>query len=370
LTATSTKQATTSHFFLNKININYLWKMKKSKIRFEVFAHIIGWLIFLVIPLLFTPQLPPDLKKEFGKLYLIPVFTNSFILIILFYFNYFFLIPKYLFTNRYLVYISLILVCIGIKLVSPAVIMLFFDQSPPPILLHHPPAVRSMLPLAFSNSFLMYIVIILAGIGLRLNNRWKITEQERLQSELSSLKSQINPHFLFNTLNSIYAETLGKANTASDMILKLSDMMRYTTTEAHIEKVPLQKELDYISNYIELQKLRLASKAKLEYHIDKDTNSFKIAPFLLIPFIENAFKYGVNSEQNSSIRIKLKISNTELTLSTYNKKVDTEETLKETFGLGIKNTKQRLSLIYPEKHLLTIIDTEKEYFVSLYIKFI
>lgn len=340
--------------------------MKKKDAIIEILAHIIGWLIFLFLPMLFFPEPPPELRKEFGKLFILPVLTNSLFLIFLFYFNYFVLIPKLLFTNKYILYTLSCLACIGIKMVSPLVMMAFIDK-PPPNMMSPDTQMKWMMPMVLGNSVLMYAVIFLASIGLRLNNRWKLTEKQRLQSELSSLKSQINPHFLFNTLNSIYAETLGKADNAAEMVLKLSDMMRYTTTEAHHDKVPLQKELDYITNYIELQKLRLASKAKLEYYIEDDANTLQIAPFLLIPFIENAFKYGVNSEQNSFIRIELKINNTELNLTVFNKKVKIDKTLQETFGLGIKNTQQRLSLIYPERHLLTIHDTEIDYLVSLHI---
>lgn len=343
--------------------------MKVKKKTLEITAHFIGWLIFLSFPILFAPEPPQELQNKFGNFYLLPLFFNSGLLIIVFYFNYFVLIPRYLFTNRYVIYILFSLFCVIITLFVSAMVVMTFYHKPPDAMLIRPP-VRSILPMAFNNSILMFVVTFLASIVLRLNSRWKLTEQKRLQSELSSLKSQINPHFLFNSLNSIYAETLGKADIASEMILKLSDMMRYTTTEAHHDKVPIQKELDYITNYIELQKLRLASKAKLEYRIAGNSDSIEIAPFLLIPFIENAFKYGVNSEQNSSIRIDLETSKTDLTLTVYNKKVETEKSLLETFGVGVKNTMQRLSLLYPEKHLLKIIDSDKDYTVSLHINLV
>ncbi|MBX3256992.1 MAG: histidine kinase [Chitinophagaceae bacterium] len=347
--------------------------MKKNKTLFVILAHLAGWIIFLAIPFLFSPQPPPELRKEFGKLYLMQVFTNSLFLILLFYLNYFILIPRFFFANRYIIYTLVCIACIGIKFFSPLIFIPFLHEPPfyavPPPRPAIPPDLhtRMMLPIVFNNSVLMYVVILLASLGLRLNNRWKLTEQKRLQSELSSLKSQINPHFLFNTLNSIYAETLGKADNASGMLLKLSSMMRYTITEAHHDKVPLQKEFDYITNYIELQKLRLASNAKLEYQVSGDAQALQIAPFLLIPFVENAFKYGVNSEQNSLIQIMLSISNNELHLMVFNKKVKTEKTIQETSGLGVKNTRQRLSLTYPEKHLLTINETNNSYTISLYI---
>jgi len=340
--------------------------MKKSNTQLKVLAHIIGWIIFLSFPFLFMPESSPEFSHGAGRMFILPVITRSLFFILIFYFNYFFLIPKFLFTNKYITYILSCLASISITLITPIIIMTL-SFRPPQHPMPHNPEMQHIMPLAFSNSVLMYMVIFLASIGLRMYNRWKLTEQERLRSELSLLKSQINPHFLFNTLNSIYAETLGKADNASEMVLKLSDMMRYTITEAHYDKVPVQKELDYIANYIELQKLRLASKAKLESLIEGTDATVQIAPFLLIPFIENAFKYGVNSEQNSSIRIELRATDSELNLLVFNKKVETEKTLKTTFGLGIKNARQRLSLIYPGKHLLTINDTDKDYTVSLHI---
>ena len=339
-------------------------KVKKNKVLLQAFAHAFVWIIVVSFTFLLTQQMPFPRHEE--KMHIMPVFVSSLFLILVFYFNYFILIPRLLFKNRYLIYTLCCAGCIAIKFLVPILIMSSFPK-PPPMPVHGAPF-PFMMEFAFSNSVLMYVVIFLASIGLRLNNRWKQTEKERLQSEISSLKSQINPHFLFNTLNSIYAETLGKADGASEMILKLAEIMRYTITEANEDKVSLQKEFDYVTNYIELQKIRLASKAKLEYVVNGDATRLQIAPFLLIPFIENAFKYGVNSEQNSFIRIALSIANNELKLWVTNKKVKTENSLHETFGLGVANTRKRLSLLYPDKSILAIYETEDDYSVSLFIK--
>ena len=340
--------------------------MKKNKATIEILAHISGWLIFLAIPFLFSPEPPAEFKHEFNKLFQLRIFINSLFLILLFYFNYFILIPKFLFTNKYFVYILSCIACIAFKLIVPFLMMFFFQKQHGAMPMHHPLSHdKFIIHFAFGNSVLMYIVILLASIGLRLNGRWKLSEQEKLKSELSSLKSQVNPHFLFNTLNSVYAETLGKADNASEMILKLSDMMRYTIVEANHDKVPLQKEIDYITNYIVLQKLRLPPKVYLEYSIKGEANECEIAPLLMIPFIENAFKHGVNPEQDSSIIINLEIKHNLLQLSVFNKKVETEKTIQEKTGLGIENTRQRLNLIYSGKHILGINETENEFSVLL-----
>jgi sensor histidine kinase YesM len=340
--------------------------MNTHKKLLGVAAHFIGWLIFLSFPILLSPEPPQELQHKFGNLYLLPLFFNSIVLIILFYFNYFVLIPKYLFTNRYIIYILFSLFCITITLFVSSMIAVSFYHKPPHAMFMNPPAKR-LLPMAFNNAILMFAITFLASIVLRLNNRWKLTEQERLRSELSSLKSQINPHFLFNTLNNIYAETLGKANNAAEMILKLSNMMRYTITEVHNDKVSLQKEFDYISDYIELQKLRLPPKISLKYMTIGEAHELEIAPLLLIPFVENAFKHGVNPELHSEIKVRLEIIKSELHLSVFNKKVELEKTIQETTGLGVENTRLRLNLIYPEKHLLIIEETDDDYSVSLYI---
>jgi len=348
----------------------YLWYMKKNSRIFTIIANIVGWLIFLAIPLLFISEPPPELKQEFGKLYLLPIFTSSFFLILLFYFNYYFLVPKFLFTNRYIIYILSCLACIGIKFIFPVIMMFLFPKPHHPLPIDYLPHPKFLMHLQFGNSVLMHVVILLASIGLRLNKRWELTEQEKLQSELALLKSQVNPHFLFNTLNGIYAATLGKADNASEMIIKLSDIMRYTISEAHLDSVPLQKEINYISNYIELQKLRLSSKVSLEYTVKGEASDYEIAPLLLIPFVENAFKYGVNPELDSSIFVLIEINGSELQLKVYNSKVEIESTLQETTGLGIENTRLRLNLIYPGKHKLEIEETESSYSVSLYISLI
>lgn len=341
--------------------------MLKNKNILIVISHIVGWAIFLSIPFLFSPGRPPEIENEYEISFFLPIILNIFTLVLTFYVNYFYLIPKFLFKQKYFIYLIICLSFISIKLVSPILMMEILGE-PHNNTMQREPNNHQFMPLVFSNSILMYIVIFLASIGLRFNNRWKELEQEMLKSKLSSLKSQINPHFLFNTLNSIYAETLGKADLASEMIIKLTEMMRYTLTESHHEKVPLQVELNYMSNYIELQNIRLASRAKLEFNIEGESENLQIAPLLLIAVIENAFKYGVNSEEDSLIKINFTIIDTDLNLIVFNKKVNLEKQPLETTGLGIKNSRKRLALIYPDRHYLNIQETENNYSVTLHIK--
>jgi len=214
----------------------------------------------------------------------------------------------------------------------------------------------------------MLIVSILASISLTINNHLRQLEKEKLVAQISSLKSQINPHFLFNTLNNIYATAIDTSPRTADMVDKLSEMMRYTMKETQNDFVPLEEEINYLNNYIELQKLRLDSKIKFDYTIDGEFSELQIAPMLLIPFVENAFKHGVNSEQDSNIRINIKADESELHFLVANNKVNIQSGIKgNSSGLGIENTKHRLVLIYPSKHLLTIKETENDFTVSLHI---
>jgi sensor histidine kinase YesM len=188
-----------------------------------------------------------------------------------------------------------------------------------------------------------------------------------MSAQIASLKSQINPHFLFNTLNNIYATAIDASPRTADMVDKLSEMMRYTMKDIQQDLVLLEDEINYITNFIELQKLRLDRSVKLEYYALEVIPDLRIAPMILIPFIENAFKHGVNSEQKSRIKIEITMNKTEFQLSVVNNKVNVQRDIAERSGLGIENTKHRLNLIYPSRHLLVINDDDKEFFVSLYI---
>jgi len=214
----------------------------------------------------------------------------------------------------------------------------------------------------------MLTISIITSTLLAVNNRLKQTEAEKFSAQIASLKSQINPHFLFNTLNSIYATAIDTSPKAADMLDKLSEMMRYTMKGTQKDFVSLEGEVNYIGNYIELQKIRLDKEIKLDYTFKGNFSAHQIAPMLLMPFIENAFKHGVNAEQRSHVKIELIIEENELHLLVSNRKVEMQKETSEQSGLGIENTKHRLQLTYPAKHLLSIIETENDFLVSLHIR--
>lgn len=334
--------------------------------RLTIAIHTLVWLLLLVIPYISTDQVFTLLDPASDIKYLLLCLTLSSVLLITFYFNYFFLIPKYLFVKRGWLYFFILLPMIAIVFFLLGIIFILSGFTPE-TLAGTNPAIEKIIPVVIINAISLWLLAIVSSILWAFYNRLKQTENERLSAQIASLKSQINPHFLFNTLNNIYATAIDTSPKAADMIDKLSEMMRYTMRDTRQDFVLLEDEINYISNFIELQRLRLDKSVKLEYHRLENIPALQIAPMLLIPFVENAFKHGVNSEQKSHIKIEITMNKNELQLSVVNNKVDVQQNISERSRLGIENTRHRLNLIYPSKHLLVINDTEKQFIVSLYI---
>lgn len=333
---------------------------------FAFIIHLVVCILLLVIPYVSTDQIFHLFYPASDTKYLLLSFFLSSVLIIIFYFNYCYLIPNFLFTKKYLLYCFFILLTIAIVFFLSSIIFFFPDFSPE-TLARTNPTIEKVIPVIIINAILVWLLSIVLSIVWTLYNRLRETEKEKLSAQIASLKSQINPHFLFNTLNNIYATAIDTSPKAADMVDKLSEMMRYTMKDTQQDFVMLEDEMNYISNFIELQKLRLDRSVKLECHKMETIPPLQIAPMLLIPFIENAFKHGANSEQKSHIKIETAMNKTQFQLSVVNNKVSVQKDIAERSGLGIENTKHRLNLIYPSKHLLVINETEKEFSVSLHI---
>ncbi|SMC67905.1 sensor histidine kinase [Pedobacter nyackensis] len=196
------------------------------------------------------------------------------------------------------------------------------------------------------------------------------TELGKSDANLNFLKSQINPHFLFNALNTLYGTALQeKAERTGEGIQKLGDMMRFMLEENVADKILLSKDVDYLNNYIALQKLRtsISSDIVIDTQIEEQTNTLQIAPMLLIPFVENAFKHGISLQSPSHIKITLQTSGNTLYFDVHNslhsKKDNDPEKLQS--GIGLQNVKQRLALLYPSQHELIIRENAKEFFIHL-----
>ena len=181
------------------------------------------------------------------------------------------------------------------------------------------------------------------------------------------MKAQLNPHFLFNTLNNIYSLAIVKSDKTAHAVLKLSAIMRYILTETERNLVPLENEVAFIHNYIELQQVRLTEKVQVNFNIEGNTAPLLVAPLIFIPFVENAFKHGISFRNASRISVSLQIKDQSLYFDVYNTIHEGSENDPEKYksGIGLENVGQRLKLLYPNKHELTIRETGKEYFVHL-----
>lgn len=192
------------------------------------------------------------------------------------------------------------------------------------------------------------------------------------RADIDFLRSQINPHFMFNVLNTIYGTALQEgAERTAEAVQKLGDMMRFMLQENVQEKISLTREIDYLQNYISLQKLRIAQTPGIHVETDVEApiSTLSIAPMLLIPFVENAFKHGISFRGPSSIRIVLELKDTVLHLHVYNTvhERSSDDPEKNSNGIGLNNVKQRLELLYSRRHELIIQETKKDYFVHLNI---
>lgn len=218
------------------------------------------------------------------------------------------------------------------------------------------------------------VIFVIAFVAmLRFASEWfdlqakrQEIENEKLATELRFLKEQINPHFLFNTLNNLYYLAHSQSPKTPDIIAKLSQMMRYMIYESNQEKVPVEKEIEYIKNYIELEKMRLEDDFIVQFEIIGDYQRVRIAPFIFITFLENAFKHGVTSGENGKISLSLRFEGNQCVYEVKNaisKSTDTEQK-----GIGLLNVQRRLNLIYPEKHTLSVEETADIFTAKLAIE--
>lgn len=217
-------------------------------------------------------------------------------------------------------------------------------------------------PTQYGHTALVYLLGVISSLLFAISGRLQNVEKEKMKSELAFLKAQINPHFLFNTLNSIYALALKKDDKTPDAVIQLSELMRYIITNANDEVIDLSKEINYINNFVSLQKTRLGNTVSVDYQVNGIPFGKAITPLILISFIENAFKHGVNPDQTSEICIYIDILEDVLTMQVSNKKIFS---IQSETGIGLQNTIERLSLLYPNKHHLKIEDTHDKYIVNL-----
>ncbi len=349
--------------------------IKKNGIKF--FLHIFCSLIFLALPVIFSP----DIDESLDLIFINPFQRNFFSYVLLlgfFYLNYFSLIPRFFIKRKYFYYSLFTLLIFICVVLFPQLIFGFpephmrphmmhphIEQPPPP-----PGGFRSFGFLNMGPPIIQFIIILILSIMMRLYENLKRVEKEKAVAELSYLKAQINPHFLFNTLNSIYALAIEKSDATPDAVVKLSGIMRYIIHEASQDMVSLEKEIAYIRDYIELQKIRFENTIRLKFNVEGSSEGLLISPLILISFIENTFKYGINPEKQSTIEIHLKIEGNLLTLKTFNYKTARVIADEKESKLGLKNTLKRLNSIYAGAHTLKIDENEESYTCELTINLI
>ncbi len=229
---------------------------------------------------------------------------------------------------------------------------------------------RRNILFSLSGIVLIFTLSFAFGILQRYEENEKIrlqTEKEKIETELNALKKQVNPHFLFNSLNNIYALANRRSNKTTEAVLKLSEILRYMIYDAEKSVVSLQQEFNSLLSYIELQKLKLTEKTKLKIEIKMPTVEYMIEPLLLLPLVENAFKHGSDNVNDSIISIKASADDGKLSFFCSNTLIPGLKELQkaETSGIGIKNVKRRLEILYPDNHNFIIKEKDNTFNVNL-----
>jgi LytS/YehU family sensor histidine kinase len=329
----------------------------------------------------------------------------AFLLLSVFYINTLYLIPKFLAKGKLIYYLIFVLLILGATYASASLFNKYFDAEMPfrskqftetRAIADYIMGKLQSNDIATKEKIMKDIqtfrekrritmparMVILAIIIFTISTAFKITQEwirnekrlrendaERMNAELHFLKSQVNPHFLFNTLNSIYSLAYKRSETTHHAIAKLSNILRYMLYETDVKTVSLENEYQYLKDYIDLQKLRLYDNTRISFETEGNLSSIRIAPMLLVPFVENAFKHGVDNTSDCYIRIRMEVNNHDLLFIVENSVPDKIVSGKDvSSGIGLQNVKRRLKLLYPDNHLLLIDETDNTYSIKLNIR--
>jgi len=344
--------------------------------RFPIIFHVIGWsilgiLFFVIFPLTYRISLPIE--------HYLYHFVLLFFLMLCYYFNSKILLPKIIWKKNGIVYFLILIgLSIGlILLMNEVEEYLKLNQKLHQIL--HPNQVyKSNQNLFFISIYIVIfaLVIFLIGIFNHLIQNWNKEEKKKMElkdqktkAELATLKAQINPHFFFNTLNTIHSLTYFEVEKSRSAIQKLAKMMRFVLNEEQEDYIALTEEINFIQNYIELMRFRLPETINLNVEIDCSENDLKIAPMILLTFIENAFQHGITTTKESEIELKIKVNQAILTLETRNEIVE-NKVIHRTKNIGIENTIKRLNIMYTSKfdYHTKILDHQYYCFLKLDLK--
>ncbi|RLD80165.1 MAG: hypothetical protein DRJ10_07790 [Bacteroidetes bacterium] len=338
----------------------------------RILQHLLFWGFFLFLETLHIYDKTSEVSMLSVLLSVISKFSSAIILI---YLNLLIFIPYLLEKNKTLFYIITIVSSYFIVVYSVYGFHLLFSLERFTFIEDHIERPK-LLAMLFGLTFLLTTLSSLVHFAKRwiklkdVELDFKEEQRQRLEAELKTLKAQINPHFLFNSLNNIYSLSLDKSDLAPEMILKLSDLMSYIIYDAREEFVPLKKELGFIENHIDLERIRINNRVNVKFENDESLLRYNIAPLLFTPFIENAFKY-VSTPENQKAFINIKLSENQYELHFFIENSAEEELATfehNNHGIGIENVKKRLELIYPNKHKLDIEHSSTKFSINLKIK--
>lgn len=338
--------------------------------------HICGWALLLMIPFWFIERIPVFFKEPkplqpagapvmhpeaFDPTWLrVESLLTTTLLAIFFYTNLFVLIPKVLSRKGWVTYGLVMVMSLVVYLALGYALRVNFS----------PPAMAGFSPPIFmgTSSFLMIIglslVLRITQDRSELENRVKEQENERLKSELSFLRSQVSPHFMFNILNSLASLARKRSDHLESAIIQLSQLMRYSLYHSD-NRVSLEQEAEYLGNYIELQKLRFGSVVNMHFHVNIEKKDLQIEPMLLVPFVENAFKHGVGVIENPVIIILLEASAYQISFTVRNRFNPTQREVKDpSSGIGLQNVRRRLDLLYKNVYTLNTYPTQDNWFIT------
>lgn len=325
--------------------------------------HLAAWGVLFGLPFFFTGREAEALTVEsYVRFMMVPL---SFMLV--FYVNYFLLIKQFLFSRhpgRFLVS-NLLLIALAMGIVH---VLIHWLPAPEHI---RPPRAREWQDIVgfFLGNTVLYLLVAGLSVAIRMTGGWYemasirgALEKSRAEAELQNLKSQLNPHFLFNTLNNIYSLIAFSPERAQEAVHDLSRLLRYVLYESSQPMVPLEKELDFVRNYVELMRIRLPEHVELRSNIRAASPGILIAPLLFISLIENAFKHGVSNEYPSFIDIDIHQEN-ELVICSIRNSYFPKDTARDKSGsgIGLTNLKKRLALLYPDRYLFRAGRVEEAY---------
>ena len=342
--------------------------------RYRILIHTIFWLLVLGFYTLLFGSESSDYKGAFQfVIMLLPITIATT------YFLNYYLVPKYVLRKKYLLFILyfiysfIISINLGLNVVLLTFVMIA-DFN-----------VGNMFPASYNIIYLIagnYLVVLFA-VNIKLISKWNAVEKKNLvletrsmemelrlkESEFKLLKAQIHPHFLFNTLNNLYGLVLAGSEIAPQIVLKISSLLDYMLYKSNKPYVSIESEVQYIKDYIELEKLRY-SKLKIEFTEEGISNKVKIAPMILQPFVENAFKHGISKEVGMQwLNIGIIVVNGHLEFRVKNPRVpeSSNDETGYTEGIGLNNVKKRLSILYPGRHKLNIKEENNSFAISLNI---